>query len=369
MKPAFGVAEAHVHDQTLDGQRMTDEGAPAARGLAAETTGPEPPLDLLAYRARHLPTVVDTGEPTLTISVKPVVLDAPSRGQDLHVRVSAPATGHDLPIVIFSHGYGSSMEGYGPLTDFWAAHGFVVIQPTHLDSRTINLAPDDPRTPALWRLRVEDLTRILDHLDVLEAAVPGLAGRVDHGRIAVAGHSFGGQSAGNLLGVRVRDPQTQQEEDHSDSRVRAGVLLSTAGNGGADLTPFAAEHFPYMNPNFAGMTTPALVIVGDHDNLPLTVRGPDWVADAYSLSPGAESLLTVFGAEHSLGGILGYEVAETTDENPTRIALIQQLTWAYLRHALGIEDASWQSAQQALAADPDPLGRIESKPRRQAEPV
>jgi fermentation-respiration switch protein FrsA (DUF1100 family) len=213
----------------------------------------------------------------------------------------------------------------------------------------------------MWRFRVEDLKRILDHLDLLEAAVPGLAGRLDRGRLAVAGHSFGGQSAGNLLGLRVLEPDSKEEADLSDSRVSAGVLLATAGTGGTDLTPFAAEHFPYMNPSFSDMTTPTLVIAGDHDDLPLTVRGPDWCTDPYFLSPGAESLLTLFGAEHSLGGIAGYEVAETTDENPARVGLIQQVTWAYLRHALGIEDASWQAAQKALAADSGALGRLESK--------
>ncbi|MFI7134162.1 hypothetical protein ACIBQ1_51440 [Nonomuraea sp. NPDC050153] len=64
-----------------------------------------------------------------------------------------------------------------------------------------------------------------------------------------------------------------QEADLSDARVKAGVLLATAGKGGADLTPFAAEHFPFMNPSFANMTTPALVVAGDHDGSPLTVRG------------------------------------------------------------------------------------------------
>lgn len=313
-----------------------------------------------SYRPFVMPSVVDTGEGAPVVSVKPVALAAPGRGEDVHVRVSAPATGRDLPVIVFSHGNGSSLEGYGPLTDFWAAHGFVVVQPTHLDSRTVSVAPDDPRTPEIWRFRVEDLTRIIDHLDYLEAAVPGLAGRVDHSRLAVAGHSFGGQSVGNLLGLRNLDSQGNGA-DLSDTRVKAGVLLATAGTGGADLTPFAAEHFPFMNPSFSDMSTPTFVIAGDHDDLPLTVRGPDWCADPYFLSPGAESLLTLFGAEHSLGGIAGYDAAETTDENPARVALIQQLTWAYLRHALGIEDDSWQTGLKALAADPDPLGRIESK--------
>lgn len=296
------------------------------------------------------------------VSVKPVVLEAPGRGEDLQVKISAPVTGSQLPIILLSHGHGSSLNGYGPLADFWAAHGFVVIQPTHLDSRTVGLAPDDPRTPRLWRFRVEDMKRILDHLDLLEAAVPGLRGRLDRGRIAAAGHSFGGQTAGTLLGLRVLDPVSKNAEDLSDSRIKAGVLLATAGRGGADLTPFAAENLPWLKgPDFAHMTTPTLVVAGDKDELPLSVRGPEWLADPYHLSPGRKSLLTLFGAEHSLGGITGYEVAETTDESPERVALIQRATWAYLRHALGIEDAGWTAVRKALSQSADPLGRLESK--------
>ncbi|MGC4944229.1 alpha/beta hydrolase family protein [Kribbella sp. DT2] len=305
------------------------------------------------------------------VSVKPVVLAAPGRGVDLRVKVSAPVSGGALPAVVLSHGHGSSLEGYGPLADFWAAHGFVVIQPTHLDSRTVGLSPDDPRTARLWRYRVEDLKRILDQLDLLEAAVPGLAGRVDRDRLAVAGHSFGGQSAGVLLGLRVLEPAREVlsdsrvlgpvGEDLSDSRVKAGVLIATAGKGGADLTPYAAEHFPFMNPDFTHLTAPALVVAGDKDDLPLTHRGPEWTTDPYHLSPGDKSLLTVFGGEHSLGGIAGYEVRETTDEDPDRVALIQHTTWAYLRHALGIESASWSAVRKELSATSNPRGMIESK--------
>jgi predicted dienelactone hydrolase len=306
----------------------------------------------------------------LVVSASPVTLDAPGRGLDLQVKVSAPATGRDLPVVVLSHGFGSSLHGYGPLADFWAAHGFVVIQPTHLDSRTSGLTQDDPRRPRFWRHRVEDMKRVLDHLDVLAAAVPGLAGRLDRDRIAAAGHSFGGQTAGILLGLRVLDPEADAEsgrhgreaEDLSDPRVKAGVLFATAGRGGADLTPFAAENFPWLrNPSFADMTTPALVVAGDHDELPLSVRGPDWTTDPYFLSPGGKSLLTLFGAEHSLGGIGGYAISETTDENPERVALIQRLTLTYLRDALGLESAGWAAARAALAESASPLGRIESR--------
>jgi predicted dienelactone hydrolase len=81
-------------------------------------TGPKPAHKLPdSHLPVVMPTVVDTGEPVPVVSVKPVVLAAPGRGEDLHVRVSAPAAGDDLPIIVFSHGFGSSLEGYGPLAD------------------------------------------------------------------------------------------------------------------------------------------------------------------------------------------------------------------------------------------------------------
>ncbi len=298
--------------------------------------------------------------PSTVLSAKPVVLSAPDRGEDLQVRVSAPATGSGLPVIAFSHGFGWSMNGYAPLADHWAAHGFVVLQPTHLDSRTLGLPAEDPRTPRIWRHRIEDLTRVLDELDVLEAAVPGLSGRVDRGRIAVAGHSWGAQTASALLGARVLGPDGVPGEDLSDPRVKAGVLLALTGLGDS-LTPFAVEHLPFMKPSFATMTAPALIVAGDHDRSQLSTRGPDWFTDPYTHSPGSKSLLTLFGAEHSLGGIPGYEAAETTDENPARVALIQQLSTAFLHSALTTEDAGWQAAATALTADPDPLGTLQSK--------
>lgn len=107
--------------------------------------------------------------------------------------------------------------------------------------------------------------------------------------------------------------------------------------------------------------TSALVVAGDDDQSALSTRGPDWFTDPYFLSPGSKSLLTLFGAAHSLGGIPGYNVAETTDESPDRVALIQQLTWAYLRSALYPEDTSWQAARSALEEAPHPLGKLQSK--------
>lgn len=214
-----------------------------------------------------------------------------------------------------------------------------------------------------WRSRAEDMTRILDELDTIEASVPEIRGRLDASRVAVAGHSFGGHTAGMLLGARLTDPDDGTEVDQSEPRIKAGILLAAPGNGGADLTAWATEHVPFFQrPRFQEMTTPALVVAGDQDASPhLTTRGADWHADPYFLSPGPKCLLTLFGAEHGLGGISGYDAAETTDENPERVAAVQRLTWAYLRTALYPEDPAWPAACAALRDSPNPLGRVECK--------
>lgn len=299
---------------------------------------------------------------TPVVSVKPIPLSVPHRDENLPVRVSAPVTGIDLPVVLFAHGFGSNLDAYAPLVDHWAAHGFVVIQTTHLDSRRLDVFADRSRRPHLWRHRVEDMRQILDELDTLEAAVPGLAGRIDHGRIIAAGHSFGGQTAGILVGLRVADPMTGIAENLSDPRIMATIQLATAGRGGDHLTPLALEMAPWLrDQDFSHITAPGLVVAGDKDELPLSTKGPSWITDPYTVAHSNKSLLTVYGGQHSLGGIAGYEAAETTDENPGRVALVQHATLAYLRHITGIDHTDWQTAQATLTGDPHELGRLESK--------
>lgn len=296
-----------------------------------------------------------------TMSVKPVVLSAPVRGEDLQVRVSAPTSGTELPVVVFAHGFGLAMDSYDPLVDQWTAHGFVVIQPTFLDSATLALTPADPRYPDIWRSRVDDLSRVVDELDTIAAAVPGLSERVDLNRLALAGHSWGGQSVGMLLGARVIGADGETGPSARNPRIRAGVLLSTTGTGGADLTSFAQENFAFMSPDFTELKTPTLVVAGDADQSPLSTRGPDWFTDVYTLSPGATALLTLTGGQHTLGGIHGYRSVDTTDEDPARVALVAAASTAYLKQVLGVDTAPWQQVQAELAAAAQPAGRIEAK--------
>jgi pimeloyl-ACP methyl ester carboxylesterase len=302
------------------------------------------------------------------IAYSPVVLEVPGRPAILEMKVSAGETGSNLPVILLSHGHGaanflSSLNGYGPLANFWAAHGFVVIQPTHLDSTALGLREANyPDAPLYWRTRAEDMHHILDHLDQIEASVPGLAGRLDRDRIAVAGHSLGGNTASLLLGMRVLDPDDETEQDLSDPRIKAGVIFAAPGVGDEHLAPLAAEHYPMMKYiDFSTMTSPALVVAGDKDLNPNFSDRLSYRADAYTCSPPPKSLLTVFGAEHMLGGISGYDASETTDEDPERVAALRALAWAYLRSQLYPGETAWADAIAALKSGQHPVGEVESK--------
>lgn len=298
--------------------------------------------------------------PQAITSLGPVTLAAPDRGDDLQVRVTAPVHGASLPVIIFSHGFHESMDSYQPLATYWASHGFAVVQPTHLDSLSLHLDPDDPRVPLTWYYRENDIALILDNLDQLQRTVPGLAGRLDLNRVAVAGHSWGATTVSAFLGATHPDTRNSSTVVRRETRVKAGVLLALAGTGGGNLTPFAAETFGFMHPDFSGMDAPALIVAGGADQSRLSLVGPEWWREGYDQSPAPKALFTSTGGEHSLGGIAGYNRTDTTDENSKRVEVIQRLSLAFLKTALYADDKSWEKEVRSFADKAD-VGRIESR--------
>ena len=322
-------------------------------------------MNNLITDTRHIPV----NAPTQTISISPVILEAPDRGVPLEMRITAPATGDNLPTILMSHGHGPSLyipskDGYGPLANFYAEHGFVVIQPTHVNSKVAGLPSDAPGGPLFWRSRVEDMSMILDHLVENEASIPAIAGRIDNGKVAAVGHSLGGQTVGMLLGARLTDPKDPDAVDGNmlEPRVKVGVLLAAPGNGGDSLSDNARKHYSALNPDFSHMMTKTLVVAGDADLAEhLTIRGADWYRDPFRNGPGADSMLTLIGGKHGLGGVSGYDAKETSDEDPDRLAVVQRMTWAYLRSALYEGDRAWSEAFSALERYASTHGRVDIK--------
>lgn len=302
--------------------------------------------------ARHIPTP----EAALTVAYTPIRLPIKGR-QPLELRLTTPASGDRLPIVVLSHGFGPSnyipsKDGYAPLAQFWAERGFAVIQPTHASSRVGGLPSDAPGAPFFWRERVEEIRVILDRLPEVERQAPSVMGRLDHSRIGAAGHSFGGHTVGLLLGAQLHG------EDFSDPRLSAGILLTTPGRGGKDMTEENAARFPFFDVDFSTMTTRSLVVCGETDDPHFTTRGPEWHADAFHDAPGADALLTMFGVGHGLGGIAGLDAKETEVEAPDVLEATKRLTLAWLLTNLAEDKDAWPSACRALQDGASPLVEV-----------
>ncbi|GAA4682710.1 alpha/beta hydrolase family protein [Frondihabitans cladoniiphilus] len=310
---------------------------------------------------------IPVSEANAVTTYRPVVVPVEGRPIDLAVSVSAPATGENLPVIVFSHGHGpsnfvGSMYGYKPLVDFWASHGFVVLQPNHLDATFLGLREsDNPDAPLFLRNRAADLRAVLDNLDLIESTVPGLAGRLDRTKIAAVGHSAGGNTIGLVSGMTNIDPTNGSVYGEIEPRFAARVLMAAPGNG-EDLDGQAGDFYPGLKgSNFAGMTPEALIITGEKDAHPFFASRATWRGDAFTESPSPKTQLTLLEAEHMLGGISGYDAAETSDENPERVAVLRAMIWAYLRSALFTGDTSWRDATAALAAHETPIAEVTTK--------
>ncbi len=282
------------------------------------------------------------------VTVNPVVLKDAAQGKEILLRVTAPRDGRRLPVILFSHGAQYSKDDYLPLAEFWASHGYVVIQPTHIESLSLGLPRDDPRIADAWKTRVLDLRKALDSLDEIEKQAPMLKGRVDRKRVLAAGHSFGGHTTAVLIGAKTPE---MPEKDLSDPRVIAGVMLAPPG-----LAP------GFRQISWPSDARPALNIVGMDDIIP--GFNDDWQAHAqyyYERQGGPQCLAALTGMKHYLGGTLGTNRTEEKTPSADSMAQIRRLSLAFLDYyAKGSKD--WETVRtELLAARPPALGVFECK--------
>jgi len=153
-------------------------------------------------------------------------------GRVLPLRVSYPKTGMNLPLVVLSHGGGCPGGSYKSVGDHWSSHGYAVIQPTHEDSIStgFNMEDVNPRQmEGIIRLRVEDMSIILDNLQKIENSIPLLSARIDSLSIIAAGHSMGAATAMLATGLTLQNPFSKSLISSKENRYKALILLSEPG--------------------------------------------------------------------------------------------------------------------------------------------
>jgi len=307
-------------------------------GACAAMTNSNPPPS-----AATGPSTAAWPPPAVPIEQIDTRLTDAADGREIPLRIAYPTSGRNLPILLFSHGAFSSGRDYDPLLDAWARRGYVVIAPTHRDSTSLGNArgSGDPRHFP-WRL--DDMDLLLRELDRVLATVPGLAARADRRRIAATGHSFGGLIAQTLGGATYFDPATRQAVSRADPRVQAVIIFSGAGT------------FPPIlrGEDFAALRKPALVTVGT-DDLPQApgLTGYAWRRQPWDLAaPGDKYLLTLDGADHYLGGMVGRDDLPRAARGPQYLAAFQQVSANFLDACLrGDTNATAWLVASATALD------------------
>jgi predicted dienelactone hydrolase len=286
------------------------------------------------------------------VQVRDLLWADPARQRSLPLRLRLPDGTGRVPVVLFSHGLGGSVDAGQFWAEHWASHGFAVLHLQHPGSDTAVWKEAKRPAKAMREAasaeqliaRAADVKFVLDELERRRRSTDpedAWVRRLDLTRIGMSGHSFGagttqaiaGQSYGRR-GAALMDP-----------RPRAFIAFSPSGSnaGAAD---------------FAKVTRPLLALTGSADGevgMGLGVPPEQRRAVFEALPAGDKTLVWLTGADHMIFGgsprIAG--LSWNTNPDPAQDALHQRIvratTLAFWRATL-LDDAQARTWLQRQAA-------------------
>lgn len=116
------------------------------------------------------------------------------QGVDAYIGAALPD--EEMPLIVVSHGSGSSIDGTAWLASGLAQHGALVVVLNHPGTTS---GDSSPRRTVRLSERAADLSAALDHV----LADPYFSDRVDEDRITALGFSLGGATVMGLAGLRL----------------------------------------------------------------------------------------------------------------------------------------------------------------------
>jgi predicted dienelactone hydrolase len=237
------------------------------------------------------------GEPAPFVSerIEETILHDAKRDKDLTVSIDYPKAPGPFPVIVFSHGFGGSKDAYRSLTASWAAHGYVVVKPTHADSSTVDDIRDllgessvfEKQNEREWFHRARDLSFIIDSLPELEHRYFALRGKIDPKKIGVAGHSYGAFTALMVAGAQIATI-SGKPMPVNDSRVMAGLAMSPQG---------VSSDRGLTQDSWKDIRIPMMYMTGTLDRG--TGETPQWRRDPFQYGPGGDKYFVLInGARH-----------------------------------------------------------------------
>ena len=282
-------------------------------------------------------------DPQYDIITKEFSLKFEELNKQLPVRISYPVGKTRFPVIVFSHGNGSKGDMYKGFTDYWASHGYVVIQPTHMDSTSLGFKTKRDNMREMYQqilqvtdTRRQDMSFIVDSLDLIETIVPDLKDKLDRTKLVAAGHSMGAATAMIVAGMTLLNPMDGYAETSDETRFKVLLMISDPGT----MTLMPKE--PWK-----GVRVPTLISTGTKDfsdvgsdriKAPFKYKIPDSLTR--SLSP--HHYVLIEGADHYLGGLIcRTDVPGPPQHEAVRIAAATSITFldAYVKNDLD----AWRS--------------------------
>jgi len=285
--------------------------------------------------------------------LNPVTLQLPDEDRTLTLRIALPEGDAPAPVIVFSHGANSSKDLYDLIADHWAAQGYAVLSPTHIDSESLALGLGPADGPRILAARVRDVAFLLTHADEV-AAVAGVEGRLDVRRKVVAGHSFGALIAMAVAGVPLLDPASGERRDVTVPGVSAVITLHGVG----DIAALAPEGWQRVSvPVFAAGGTHDPGLTGDGIQRPWR-----WRMGAFDLTNAQPRYaLSLTEGDHYLGGLIG-RLSAPGPADHEGLAAIQQLSSLFLAAVIRDDaDARAKLDDPALPASITPRARLERR--------
>ncbi|MDC8784182.1 alpha/beta hydrolase family protein [Roseateles koreensis] len=282
-----------------------------------------------------------------------------SRQRDVPVRLYWPAqaqAGQKVPLVVFSHGIGSSRRGYSYLGAYFASQGYASLHVQHVGSdRQVWMGNPLQLVSRLQAAaqegealnRVADVKFALDQLLQTEYAPA-----IDTERIAAAGHSYGANTTLLLAGAQVE--RHGHRLDLHEPRIKAAIIISAP--------PFYGE--PELPKIIGPIAIPTLHITATDD----VIRIPGYYSAAQdrldlfeAANPSAPKMLAVFeGGSHSMFTDRG--LTGGVSLNPRAKQATKELAVAFMNQALNGQAEGLQrwgdQYQDILARWQSPFGHL-----------
>ena len=276
-----------------------------------------------------------------------------ARNRDVPVRIRVPAGTSKVPVVLFSHGLGGSVDAGTTWAEAWSKNGFAVVHLQHPGSDSSLLTQRDGGD-ALTALRTgmngvqliaraADVRFVLDELGRRRTQGSCDLSRIDLARAGMSGHSFGAHTTQAMAGQVFPNAQGRTLRD---DRIRAAIAFSPAPPPNSSEAVIRASFEPIAIPFFS--------ITGTKDQVPeLNDVTPEQRALPYRyMRPGDKYLLIFDGADHAAfggnprlrrGGLRG----RAGDENAHVDDVLKTLTTAFWKATL-LDD---RAARGSLAVD------------------